>query len=196
MKATKAGRIIGIALQAFNPTSTTSTNDVASTTDDQYKLGSVVTFINPTWQGNDLSVQETIGQTSTSTITLIDSSSLKQALVDLGLEVLEDGTLRVEKLQAERVETNTIRMNKMEMVDQTSGEVWCTWIENGEWIKEIGECGSQDTSVSEPSPASNVSSGGSAPVVPDPEPSSSPSLIPPITPSPTTTTVAPSLKTR
>ena len=38
------------------------------------------------------------------------------------------------------------RINKLEMVDQSTGKVYCTWIADGEWQKEEGECPSESSS--------------------------------------------------
>jgi hypothetical protein len=34
----------------------------------------------------------------------------------------------------------TVRIEKIEMVDSSTGEIYCTWIENGEWKKQKGAC--------------------------------------------------------
>ena len=45
--------------------------------------------------------------------------------------------------------TETARIQDLEMVDKTTGDVYCTWIDNGEWQKAKGECGSVSTSTPE-----------------------------------------------
>ncbi len=52
---------------------------------------------------------------------------------------------------AENITAKKARLDKIEMVDQATGEIYCTWIENGEWVKIKGECGgSQQPSAGEP----------------------------------------------
>jgi len=113
MKATRAGRIIGYALEPFST---------------EGEIGKIMVFVNPGWQGNNLTV-------ITNENGEIVQSKLQQGLADIGLIVNEYGTLEVEKLKAK-----TARLEKIEMVDQVTGEIWCTWIENGEWIKVLGDC--------------------------------------------------------
>ena len=45
--------------------------------------------------------------------------------------------------------TETARIQGLEMVDKTTGEIYCTWIDNGEWQKAKGECGSVFASTPE-----------------------------------------------
>lgn len=45
--------------------------------------------------------------------------------------------------------TETARIQGLEMVDKTTGEIYCTWIDNGEWQKAKGECGSVSISTPE-----------------------------------------------
>jgi len=45
--------------------------------------------------------------------------------------------------------TETARIQGLEMVDKTTGEIYCTWIDNGEWQKAKGECGSVFESIPE-----------------------------------------------
>jgi len=70
--------------------------------------------------------------------------SIKQALSSLGLFV-ENGIAHLQELIAEKItfrkaEGEKIKVQELEMVDKTTGEIYCTWIENGEWTKVKGEC--------------------------------------------------------
>jgi len=47
-------------------------------------------------------------------------------------------------LIAEKITAKKAKLDKIEMVDQATGEIYCTWIENGEWQKVKGECGSSE----------------------------------------------------
>ncbi|KPJ55430.1 hypothetical protein AMJ47_01030, partial [Parcubacteria bacterium DG_72] len=68
-------------------------------------------------------------------------AKIKQALSYLGL-VIENGVARVKGIFAEKVVTNEI-----ELVDKATGEKYCTWIENGEWVKQKGECFSENNQL-------------------------------------------------
>ncbi len=50
-------------------------------------------------------------------------------------EIDENGNLKFKTIKADKIITK-----EFEMIDQATGDVYCTWIENGEWIKNPGEC--------------------------------------------------------
>lgn len=79
---------------------------------------------------------------------------IKQVFASLGLAV-ENGIVRIKELVAEKI-TATKRIiapvgqfEKIEMRDKATGEIYCTWIENGEWVKSKGECGGLTSTTSE-----------------------------------------------
>ncbi|MCK4520789.1 right-handed parallel beta-helix repeat-containing protein [Candidatus Parcubacteria bacterium] len=142
MKATGPGRIIG---QAFEPFDGTVTNceisfikneegeDIEPESCEvvQSEIGKVMTLVNVGWQGQDLAVITD----ENDNILNDDQLSIINNLSNLGLIVSEYGTLEVQKLK-----TKTMAAEQMEMRDKATGHVWCTWIENGEWQKQLGEC--------------------------------------------------------
>ena len=95
----------------------------------------------------------------------IDASQITLSGTDLGeriksLETKEEGILEQVKALVETMIQNLTaktaqiteavigraRINKLEMVDQSTGKVYCTWIADGEWQKEEGECPSESSS--------------------------------------------------
>lgn len=40
----------------------------------------------------------------------------------------------------DKISTKIARVGGLELVDSQTGDVYCAWIENGEWIKVQGEC--------------------------------------------------------
>ena len=78
----------------------------------------------------------------------------QNALAQLGL-IVQNGVAQLQEVIAGKVTTQTAKIEKIEMVDKATGEVWCTWIENGEWKRFKGECSS--SAASEPFPQSNSS---------------------------------------
>ncbi len=46
-----------------------------------------------------------------------------------------------EKIFVKTARIENARIEKLEMIDKATGEIYCTWIENGEWQKAKGECG-------------------------------------------------------
>ncbi|MHA1639125.1 MAG: PKD domain-containing protein, partial [Candidatus Heimdallarchaeota archaeon] len=147
MKATSAGRVIGIALESLDNNSKNSKCKM----ENGKEICKILVFINPHWIGNDLSVKiDASGQ-----IVQLGASQIKSELATLGLVISEDGSLEVKEIKAKKVVTEEI-----EMRDKVTGEIYCTWIENGEWKKIKGECSSfTDSSAGE---GTNGGTGGSS----------------------------------
>jgi len=76
-----------------------------------------------------------------STETFLDRVS--NSLSSLGITI-RDGAVNIANLAVSRSDTEVARIKKMEMVDATTGEVYCTWIADGEWVKTKGDCSSSD----------------------------------------------------
>lgn len=68
-------------------------------------------------------------------------SNIKNALSSLGISI-QNGITNIKQLTSEKITTQVARVQKLEMVDGATGEIYCTWLENGEWKKTKGECGS------------------------------------------------------
>jgi len=62
-------------------------------------------------------------------------------LSSIGISV-KNGITYIKELTVEKSTTQTARIQKLEMVDSSTGEVYCTWIEDGEWQKAKGDCAS------------------------------------------------------
>ncbi|TSD02972.1 MAG: Uncharacterized protein Athens071416_363 [Parcubacteria group bacterium Athens0714_16] len=65
-------------------------------------------------------------------------------------KLIVNAILEVKQLIADKIITKTAQIGQLEMIDKVTGEAYCTWIENGEWVKEKGKCGevsSQSASV-------------------------------------------------
>jgi len=74
---------------------------------------------------------------------------LSKGLASLGLNVTQ-GILTAKEMIADSFTVETAKMNQMELVDHATGELYCTWIENGEWQKTKGACNVQEPVVEEP----------------------------------------------
>jgi hypothetical protein len=74
----------------------------------------------------------------------------------------------------------TMRIEKMEMVDSATGDVYCTWIENGEWKKTQGECNSPVGGNTLDSPLQGNDNNNNPPVVEEPPAQEPAPEIPPI----------------
>ncbi|HNY97651.1 MAG TPA: hypothetical protein PKM84_00825, partial [Candidatus Pacearchaeota archaeon] len=121
MKATKASRVLGVALEKFT----------AQEESDGVKK--IIFFVNPHWIGNDLfAIQNPEDQ-----IVNLSVDQLKSSLLELGLAIKDDGTLEVKQVKSQRIITD-----EFETTDKITGQTYCIWIENGEWKKQVGACAS------------------------------------------------------
>lgn len=103
-------------------------------------------------------------------------SQLKDTFVSLGVYI-EKGIATVEELIAQKAAIKTARIDKMEMVDSATGEIWCTWIENGEWQKTKGDCAGIEIAVAtQPIPTPTPT--------PEPTPQPQPEVQPEVIPQP------------
>jgi len=70
-------------------------------------------------------------------------TKLQNTLYTIGISV-KDGVVSIANLAVQKSDTDIARIKKMEMVDSTTGEIYCTWIAGGEWVKIKGDCTSTD----------------------------------------------------
>lgn len=52
----------------------------------------------------------------------------------------KDGVTLVKNMIADKITAKVARVNKLEMVDQATGGIYCMWVENDAWKKERGGC--------------------------------------------------------
>lgn len=64
---------------------------------------------------------------------------IKEALSSFGL-VIDDGIAKVKQLIAEKITADTAEIGQFQTVDKATGQIYCLWIEQGEWVKVLGEC--------------------------------------------------------
>jgi len=77
---------------------------------------------------------------------------VKNILFSLGIEI-KDGvtsiaTLATQKFSADTASIKQVNIETMQIVDQKTGEIYCTWISDGEWVKVKGECSTINLSQS------------------------------------------------
>ncbi len=116
----------------------------------------------------------TAGLNATNSVSLVEK--ITTAIANLGIQI-KDGIVIITKLATETLFAKTARIQRLEMVDKATGDIWCTWVENGDWHKEQGSCDSLD----------NVHSGSQNSVEPpsQPQPASEPSEVPVVETPPT-----------
>lgn len=71
------------------------------------------------------------------------SLSIKTALELLGMN-LSKGVASLTEVIADKISVKTASVETLQMVDKSTGEIYCTYIENGEWKKVAGGCGSAE----------------------------------------------------
>ncbi len=89
---------------------------------------------------------DSTSQSSQSTLgdSLLDK--VKNVLSVIGITI-KNGITNITNLTVENFQAKTAKIEKLELVDSATGDIYCTWIENGEWKKEKGECGSIQVAV-------------------------------------------------
>ena len=112
------------------------------------------------------------GVVGTGQVSGVTPSSLAETLNNLGMN-LANGFATLKEIVVDKLTTKTARMERMEMVDSVTGEVWCTWIANGEWQKVKGEC------------AAIAISNIQLPISNETTPTPTPEVTPEVTPTPT-----------
>jgi|GEM_PF-6738665 len=80
------------------------------------------------------STAETAGESGDSLMVKV-----KNILKLLGLAI-QDGVASLTEVIADRFTAKIARIERLEMVDKSTGAVYCTWVENGEWKKTQGNC--------------------------------------------------------
>ncbi|MDO9399823.1 MAG: hypothetical protein Q7T79_04040, partial [bacterium] len=130
MKATKSGMIIGMALESYNNS----------------EIGKITVFVNPHWVLGALTEDGTIAsneenQIKNEELGIVDSfvEKVKQALASLGL-VVENGVAKAREIMAEKITAKKVETRELQMIDKATNETYCSWIENGEWVKVKGKC--------------------------------------------------------
>lgn len=73
---------------------------------------------------------------------------VKNGLFSLGISA-KNGLTTIKELATDRLTAKVARIEQLEMVDRDTGEVYCTWVGQGEWQKAKGECGSVQVAVTD-----------------------------------------------
>jgi len=79
-------------------------------------------------------------------------------------KIIVNGILEVKQLIADKIITDTVQVNQFEIKDKATGKIYCMWIENSEWTKEIGKCEettNNETDSSSQNPSDKGGPGGS-----------------------------------
>jgi len=80
---------------------------------------------------------------------------VKNILFSLGISV-KDGLVSIANLAVEKLSVKNVRVETLEMVDKATGEIYCTWLENGELVKAKGECSQIATAVATENPNDQI----------------------------------------
>jgi len=95
-------------------------------------------------------LSKTTGQWGSGTVEGIGTETfldkIKNILFSLGISV-KDGLVSIANLAVEKLSVKNARVETLEMVDSTTGDIYCTWIADGQWQKVKGECNSVATAV-------------------------------------------------
>ncbi|MBU0647239.1 hypothetical protein KKC67_02760, partial [Patescibacteria group bacterium] len=47
---------------------------------------------------------------------------------------------KVREIVAEKIATKQVETTELQMIDKATNDSYCSWIENGEWVKVKGKC--------------------------------------------------------
>ncbi len=185
MKSTKAGPVIGQALTSY----------------DGVGVGTVLVFIKNTYYSGSaepLLTGEASTSSSSQTVTSAALGSINDfflayvlaPLKNLGITI-EQNLIKVSRLIVEDLLARKITVKRLEILekiqvrDQVTGSMWCTWLANGEWVKVESPCDetapvespvvlTPQISVNDPlgpiSPISPIESPSPSPTPPQPSP--------------------------
>ncbi|MBU2081489.1 hypothetical protein KJ962_02135, partial [Patescibacteria group bacterium] len=129
MKATKSGTVIGMALESYNSS----------------EIGKILIFVNPHWSfgelSNDGSLVNNETQTNNEDLGILDSfvDKIKQALSSLGL-VVENGVAKVKEMVAEKITAKKAVLDKIELRDEKTQNIYCVKVIDGVLVNISGEC--------------------------------------------------------
>jgi hypothetical protein len=124
MKASAGDNTIGIALQSFSGLE----NGISTSVD------SILVFVQ-----NQQTRIDSSGAMGDGEISGLTPASILNSLSSLQADLMS-GMVALKQLVLDRITVGVARVNKLEMVDSLSGDIYCTWMENGEWKKAKGEC--------------------------------------------------------
>jgi hypothetical protein len=122
MKATKAGKVLGMAMEGYTQ---------ADVTDGKK---TIIMFVDPQFLGNDLAFVQTANGNivSQAEITL---ENIKIKLADIGIIVNANGYL-----EATTIKTRKLATEEIELTDKSTGEIYCIWYQNGARQEQKGKC--------------------------------------------------------
>ena len=112
MKATQTGRIVGVTLEPFR------------CPDPRHQCrGTIMVFVNPTWY---------VAPVGKLHIEYAAESPLGTFFGEIGATI-KNGLLVIRELAV-----GTLTVDQMQVRDRLTGDIYCTWIEAGEWRKSKG----------------------------------------------------------
>ncbi|MFH1714134.1 MAG: hypothetical protein ABH831_00880 [Candidatus Nealsonbacteria bacterium] len=125
------GNDLTISGSIFPATTTATSSEWSLGTSTAYwdNLYVVNSFVGDIIFANEFKITEAAADAVPQGLFFQNASSSNILFID------EEGNLTARNLIAEKA-----HLEKLEMVDQATGELWCIWIENGEWVKSSGQC--------------------------------------------------------
>ena len=155
MKAAQPGRIIGYALQSYDSSNFT-------------EIQKIDVFISLEFYipGSNID-QNNTDTTTDSEIQITQQNSPINAFVSATLSALKDAVLEVKTLIVDilQVRRATVRetlevQGSIQLRDRATGEIYCSYIESGEWIKTLGACDAPERKEAVSSSQSDTGAGG------------------------------------
>lgn len=102
-----------------------------------YTVGTYMAKLNP----DDETETELLNFNSTAlTFNLINAVKELNLKVDSLLGAVGDAVVKVKALTADIIKARKVQVEYVEYIDRATGEIYCVWIENGDFVKDKGGC--------------------------------------------------------
>ena len=112
------------------------------------KMSSVTPQLLAQMQSNGTAGNGSVSGVDTTSFT----TKITNVLTSLGISFV-NGITTIASLSSPKITTDTITIKQMQMVDSDTGDIYCTWIKDGEWVKVKGACGSIDVANAQAEPS-------------------------------------------
>ena len=112
------------------------------------KMSSVTPQLLAQMQNNGTAGDGSVSGVDTTSFT----TKITNILTSLGISIA-NGVTTIASLSSPKITTDTITIKQMQMVDSDTGDIYCTWIKDGEWVKVKGVCGSIDVANAQAQPS-------------------------------------------
>ncbi len=134
VKAVGPGMVIGTALESFEEESLLNP-------EGEHVYGSISAVVNPHWYVGQITEDGVFAGSEDVKTSLWGDLTLavKESLAKLGL-FIESGIVKVTGIISETITAKKAQFDVIELKDKKTGEIYCTWMQDGAMISVKGNC--------------------------------------------------------